>query len=70
MRVFKRDAQPTRIEKTVGGYKVNLFGYRLCGCGPHPHYTVEYLVTESGNVSEITREKIYEDPWADGLCVD
>ncbi|MBD1938852.1 hypothetical protein H6F73_16280 [Microcoleus sp. FACHB-68] len=69
-RVFVPKIKDTSVKKIASGYQVNLFDYQVCGCGPHPHYAVDYTVTKTGEVTEISREKIYEDPKQDGLCVD
>jgi len=47
----------------------HLFHHTICGCGPYPVYAVDYLVTRTGEVKEISRQKIYEDP-TDRMCVD
>ncbi|MBD2039676.1 hypothetical protein [Microcoleus sp. FACHB-672] len=69
-RVFVPKIKDTFVKKIANGYQVHLFDYQVCGCGPHPHYTVDYTVTKTGEVTETSREKIYEDPKQDGLCVD
>ncbi len=69
-RVFVDKIEDTSVNKIEGGYQVRLFDYQLCGCGPHSHFAVDYKVSETGEVSEISRTKIYEDPQKDGLCVD
>jgi hypothetical protein len=69
-RVFVSKIKDTSVKKIGNGYQVHLFDYQVCGCGPHPHYTVDYTVTKTGEVTETSREKIYEDPKQDGLCVD
>ena len=55
---------------TDQGYLVNLYDYRLCGCGPHTTFAVDILVKADGTVDEIGRTPAYEDPEQDGLCVD
>ncbi len=69
-RTFVDTIRPTSSIPKENGYEVNLFDYELCGCGPHTHYMVRYFVTIDGNIKEIDRVKIYEDPEEDGLCVD
>lgn len=69
-RTFVSDIKPTYVEETSAGYIVHLFDYQSCGCGPHPYYTIDYLVTKSGSVTEISSQKLYEDPQYDNLCVD
>jgi hypothetical protein len=68
--VFVSKIEATYVKQTSEGFRVHLFDYQLCGCGPHPYYAVDYLVTETGEIKEISREEIYKDPMKDGLCVD
>ena len=70
LRYFVDQLEDTYVETLPQGYQVHLFDYKLCGCGPHPTYAVEVLVTSDGQVQELSREKIYEDPAEDKLCVD
>jgi hypothetical protein len=60
--------EPTYAKETDGGYKVHLFDSELCGCGSHPYYAIEYLVTKAGNVTELSREKVYDS--TNQICVD
>lgn len=68
--VFKSKIEATYVKEISEGFKVHLFDYQLCGCGPHLYYAVDYLVTNTGEIQEISRQKIYKDPMEDGLCVD
>lgn len=70
LRYFVDQLEDTHVETLPQGYRVHLFDYKLCGCGPHPTYAVQVLVTSDGQVQELSREKIYEDPAEDKLCVD
>jgi hypothetical protein len=70
LRYFVDQLEDTHIETMPQGYQVRLFDYKLCGCGPHPTYAVDVLVTSDGQLRELKREKIYEDPAEDNLCVD
>lgn len=69
-KVFVSKIKATYVEETIEGFKVHLFDYDFCGCGPHSHYVVDYLVTKAGEVKEISRQKIFENPEEEGLCVD
>lgn len=69
-RVFVKEIEETYVKEIEGGFKVHLFDYLRCGCGPHPYYAVDYVVTRSGDVKEIYRERIFENPKEDNLCVD
>ncbi len=70
LRYFVDQLEDTHVETVPQGYQVRLFDYKLCGCGPHPTYAVDVLVTSDGQLRELGREKIYEDPAEDKLCVD
>jgi hypothetical protein len=70
LRYFVDELEDTHVKTIPQGYQAHLFDYKLCGCGPHPTYTVDVLVTRDGQVRELSREKIYEDPAEDKLCVD
>ncbi|HIQ49879.1 MAG TPA: hypothetical protein EYH56_01650 [Nanoarchaeota archaeon] len=58
----------TYVKEVSNGFKVHLFDYQLCGCGYHPHYTVDYLVTKTGDIKEISRQVIYKLRYL--MCVD
>jgi len=68
--VFVNEIRTTYVEETDAGFKVHLFYSETCGCGNHPLYAVDYLVTRAGEVSETSSERIYENPAWRGLCVD
>lgn len=69
-RFYQLKLTPTTVMNHDGGYMVNMFAYQRFGCGPHPNFEVVYHVTKSGDIEEVSRTKIYEDPARDGLCVD
>jgi hypothetical protein len=56
--------------ETPGGYRVHLFYYELCGCGPHDTVSAKVFVTRSGQISSVERESVFKDPQDDGLCID
>jgi hypothetical protein len=60
--------EPTYIEETDGGFKVHLFDYEVCGCGSHPYYAIDYSVTRDGNVTELSRQKVYDSN--SNICID
>ena len=64
------ELEGTHVTETEDGYRINLFHYQLCGCGPHTTSMTEVLLSEDGHITigEIT--PVYEDPEEDGLCVD
>jgi hypothetical protein len=59
---------PTYAKETEGGYQVHLFEKEICGCGTHPYYAIDYLVTKNGNVTELSREMVYDSTMQ--ICID
>jgi hypothetical protein len=60
--------RPTYAKETEGGYLVHLFESELCGCGSHPYYAIDYLVTRDGKVTELSREEVFNSTMQ--ICVD
>lgn len=61
--------EPTYVEDEMNGtYKVHLFGRATYGCGTHPWYAIDYLVTRDGDVIEIGRQEVFDSTM--NLCVD
>ena len=60
--------EPTSVKKVEGGFEVRLFNMEVCGCGTHPYYAVDYLVTTSGDVTELSRQKVYDSSMM--ICMD
>ncbi len=60
----------TYVDVSEEGYKVHLFSYGLCFCGPHNTIWDDSLVHTDGTVEFVDSEPIYHDPAEDGLCVD
>ncbi len=50
---------PTYANETEEGYIVHLFDSQLCGSGTHPYYAIDYMVSIDGNVTEISREEVF-----------
>lgn len=69
-RYLTNTIEETHAVATEDGYVVNLFGYVICGCGPHTNYRVDVTVSREGAVSIGEPIPLYEDPEQDGLCVD
>ena len=69
-RYFVDELQDSHVVEEQDGYWVNLYDYQLCGCGPHTTAAVVVHVSRDGEVQEIDRWDVYEDPDEDGLCVD
>ncbi len=65
--VDKDKIKPTSVVRAKDGFEINLFYtiYETCG-SPQPTYEHKYLVKNNGEVTLISKEKIYEgDP---GYC--
>ncbi|VVB68976.1 Uncharacterised protein [uncultured archaeon] len=64
-----KNIEPTYVEDEKNGtYKVHLFQEEYCGCGTHPWYAIDYLVTRDGNVVEIDRQMILNS--TELVCMD
>jgi hypothetical protein len=68
--VFLKTIDPTSVTPVADGYKVRLYRYQFCGCGPHNHLAVDYLVTRAGEVRELSSKPAWLDPKSKKLCVD
>lgn len=68
--VYVQHIEPTYVEQAPEGYRVRLFDFQLCGCGPHDWLAVDFLVTRSGKVTQTGAQAIYADPKMKGMCVD
>lgn len=68
-RYFVMVVEDSYAKKFYDGYIVHLYYYDSCGCGPHPYFTVDYLVSRNGEIKELGTQKIWEDPLG-SPCVD
>ena len=68
--VFLKTIDPTSVTPVADGFKVRLYRYQLCGCGPHNHLAVDYLVTRAGEVRELASTPAWLDPKTKKLCMD
>ena len=59
----------TDVTRDGADFKLRLFTTPMCGWS-HPTYGVDYRVTRAGDVEELSRAVVYEDPKMRGLCVD
>jgi hypothetical protein len=69
-RKFVDSINTTAVIQTKNGFEINLEEYEPCGCGPHTHNMLYYEVSFEGDISQIKRTRLYEDPEKDGLCID
>jgi hypothetical protein len=68
--LFLKTIDPTSVTPVAEGFKVRLYGYQFCGCGPHNHLAVDYLVTRAGEVRELDSVPAWIDPKTAKLCID
>jgi len=68
--VFLKTIDPTSVEPVADGFRVRLYGYQFCGCGPHNHLAIDYLVTRAGEVRELASAPAWLDPKVKKLCID
>jgi hypothetical protein len=68
--LFLKTVDPTSVTPVADGFKVRLYGYQFCGCGPHNHLAVDYLVTRAGEVRELDSVPAWTDPKTAKLCID
>ncbi len=68
--VFLKTIEPTSVEPVAEGFKVRLYGYQFCGCGPHNHLAIDYLVTRAGEVRELSSTPAWLDPKLKKICID
>jgi hypothetical protein len=68
--LFLKTIDPTSVTPVADGFKVRLYGYQFCGCGPHNHLAVDYLVTRAGEVRELESVPAWTDPKTAKLCID
>ena len=69
-RYFIGSVKDSQAIVTDRGYRVNLYEYQFCGCGPHTTFAVEVLINQDGTVLETDRTPAFEDPEQDTLCID
>jgi hypothetical protein len=69
-RYFVRTLEDSHVVTGGGEFRVYLYDYKLCGCGPHTTEYVELLVKPDGQIEETGRTPVFEDPEQDNLCID
>lgn len=68
--VFLKTIEPTSVEPVADGFRVRLYGYQFCGCGPHNHLAIDYLITRAGEVRELASTPAWRDPKLEKICID
>jgi hypothetical protein len=70
-RYYVKTLEETVVERDGDGYLVrNLMRYDVFGCGPHSAWLADVAVSRGGDVRELRRTRVFEDPKEDHLCVD
>jgi hypothetical protein len=69
-RYFVSSLEDTHVVDSGNGYHINLYDRQLCGCGPHPFYSIDVLVDRDGNLNLSERKPVFENPAEDKLCID
>ena len=62
--------EQTSVEAAPQGWRINLFDYQFCGCGPHDTSRVDVGVGVDGSLTLGEAQPLFRDPAEDGLCVD
>lgn len=62
--------EETRMEEIDGGYRINLFSYSACGCGPHYFRQVVVSVSRGGQIERAAPQDLFRDPELDKVCGD
>ncbi len=62
--------EETFVEQTDQGYRVLLFDYSVCGCGPHMFKAVTVNVTSDGGINREAPIDLFRDPELDDVCGD
>lgn len=70
LRYFVSNLEDTFVKRNDPGYIVHLYDFQTCGCGPHPTTAIDLQITFDGQIQELQRVKVFEDPAEDKLCVD
>ena len=70
MRYLVPQIEDTQVKKEENQYRVSLYSFVTCGCGPHAMLLRVVLVKFPGDVLINDPLPVWEDPAQDGLCVD
>jgi hypothetical protein len=70
MRYLVPQIADTQVKTEENQYRVSLYSFTTCGCGPHAMNLRVVLVKFTGDVVLNDPLPVWEDPAQDGLCVD
>lgn len=62
--------EETWVEQTSTGYRVHLFHYSTCGCGPHWFSSIVVDVARDGTIVQQAPVNLFRDPRLDEVCGD
>jgi hypothetical protein len=70
-RYYAPRVEATHVDaRDDGSYRVHLFDYGACGCGPHPYAAVDVIVRRDGTVSEGRATPAFAHTRDDRVCID
>jgi hypothetical protein len=70
MRYLAEKIADTQVQLEENQYRVTLYSFKTCGCGPHAMSLRLVFVKFSGDVDTYDPLPVWEDPTQDDLCVD
>jgi hypothetical protein len=70
MRYLVSKIEDTQVKLEENQYRINLYSFATCGCGPHAMRLRVVLVKFTGDVDSNDPQPVWEDPTQDDLCVD
>ena len=70
MRYLVPKIEDTQVMLEENQYRISLYSFATCGCGPHSMSLRVVLVKFPGDVVRNDPLPVWEDPTQDGLCVD
>ena len=70
MRYLATHIEDTQVKREENQYRVSLYSFATCGCGPHGMSLRVVLVKFNGDVVLNDPQPVWEDPTQDGMCVD
>jgi hypothetical protein len=70
MRYLKPQIEDTQVQAENGGYRLRLYSFGTCGCGPHAMRLRTVHIDAQGNLAVDDPQPVWEDPTLDEVCVD
>lgn len=69
-RYYSTEIRDTHVEQINDAFRVRLYQYDICGCGPHSTAAVDVWVRPDGTIQVSEPTLVFENPEEDLLCVD